>query len=266
LKWLGIFSLLQVVAGVFLLHIFPVLYGTVLGSTIKWLFGSSLATRERLLQVAMQILRGGYVLSVLAGFDFLFLLMGFVILNFFLKRQSSWKAVTKYTLRALKGLLAGQVILGIIFLIIFRHNPSVTVYSLIPPFITSGLWGSFYMMAWEISLLGFALGYVLTEDSIKAWFAGLVTLGSYVSIFAASVIVAVQLSWLPSLCLVFLNPPSWLLLVLGILLHTVFAASYLLVLLTKTDLPQQFVETKETASMIGDLIATGKTDTNSPSV
>ena len=244
LKQLGILALINVVVALLLLKVLPLVYGELLGNSIGLLFGKFLANHEKVFHILEHCLRGGYVLLAVGGFDFLFLMMSYRLFNFFLQRNITWKEVAVYSARALKGLLIVQLVLGVVFLFIFGSKADITAYTLIPPFLTNSWSSSFYMMVWELLLLSSALGYVLTEDNLKAWLAGPVLLGSYFWLFALAAAASIALTWLPALFFGLLHPPTWLLIVLGVAFHTTLLAGCLFILFTKTDMPKMLEESK----------------------
>ena len=267
LKQLGILALINVVVALLLLKVLPLVYGELLGNSIGLLFGKFLANHEKVFHILEHCLRGGYVLLAVGGFDFLFLMMSYRLFSFFLRRDITWKKIIAYSARALKGLLLVQLVFGAVFLFVFGSKADITAYTLIPPFLTQSWSSSFYMMVWELLLLSSALGYVLTEDNLKAWLAGPVLLGSYFWVFALAAAASVTVTWLPALFLGFLHPPTWLLIILGVAFHTALLAGCLFVLFTKTDMPKMLEESKQQAPVSRVIVPKHQQDNNDePSV
>ena len=237
-KWIVVNTL----AGLFLICLLPPLYGWLTGNVIGGLFASLLAKHDTLLWLTEQALGAGYTLLALSGFNFLFLLMTYTAVNTVFERGGSKKDIAGVAFRALKGLLLWQVIMAAAFLVFFGQKPTVYIYSLVPPFLTQSGVASAYMMLWELSLVLFALGYALMGDGVKAALAGgIIGINNFIIVFAA-VGICIAITWLPGLCLSFLNPPTWVLVLVGITLHTVFFNGLLHVLFQQENIETMFAK------------------------
>lgn len=243
LYWLGKWTLVCTLAGLFLICLLPPVYGWLTGNVIGGLFASLLAKHGTLLWLTEQILGAGYTLLAVVGFDFLFLFMTYTAVNTVFERGGSKKDIAGVAFRALKGLLCWQVIIAGAFLVLFGKRSEVYVYSLIPPFLTQSGVASAYMMLWELSLVLFALGYALMEDGVKACLAGgMLCFTNFMVLFVASG-VCIVITWLPGLCLSFLHVPTWVLVLIGVTLHTVFFNGVLYILLQQDDIVELFTKT-----------------------
>ena len=239
--WLGKWTLANILTGLFLICLLPPMYGWLMGNVVGGLFAQLLAKHETLLWFTQQALGAGYVLLALGGFDFLFLLMVYMAINTVFQRNGTFKDVAGVALRALKGLLLWQIIVAEVFLVLVGERTGIYVYSLIPPFLTQNGISSIYMMVWELSLLLFAFGYAITENGIKAALTGgIFAIGNFIILFAAAGI-CITITWLPGLCLSAFNLPTWVLVIVGISLHTVLFTVFLPVFLQQEDLVEEFV-------------------------
>lgn len=234
-------SLATVLIGFFLLCVLPFIFGWFGDNVIGSLFAPFLAKHDTLFRLTEQALGAGYTLLVVAGFDFLFLFMTYMAINTIFERGGSKKDIAGVSFRALKGLLVWQVIIATAFLVFFGKRVGVYVYNLIPPFLTQSGAASAYMMLWELSLLLFAFGYALMEDGIKAVLAGgMLAIRNFIILFTAAG-VCIVLTWFPGLCLSFLHVPTWVLVLIGVTLHTVFFNGLLYVLLKSSNVSELFV-------------------------
>ena len=242
LHWLGKWTLASVLTGLFLICLFPPLYGWLTGNVIGGLFASLLAKHDTLFWLTNQALGVGYTVLVVAGFDFLFLFMAYMAINTVFDRKGTWREIAAVALRALRGLLLWQVVIAAAFLVIFGQRTGVYIYSLIPPFLTQSGIGSLYMMLWELSLFLFAFGYAGVEDAIKGCLAGvLVGVQNFIVLFAAAGI-CVLITWLPGICLSVWRVPTWVLVIIGVVLHTVLFNGLLYVLFQQEDMMELFTK------------------------
>ena len=250
LGWLGKWTLASTLTGLFLICLLPPIYGWLTGNVIGGLFASLLAKHDTLLWLTEQILGGGYVLLTVAGFDFLFLFMVYMAINTAFQRNGTFKELVGVTFRAFRGLLLWQVIIAAAFLVLFGKRSGVYVYSLIPPFLTQNGIASLYMMLWEMSLLLFAFGYALTEDGIKALLAGgMLAIHNFMVLFVG-VGVCIAITWLPGLCLSFLHASTWVLVLIGVTLHTVFFNGILYILLKSPNVSEFFAIDKNNLTSV----------------
>lgn len=241
LRWLSKWTLASTLTGLFLVCLLPPLYGWLTGNVIGGLFASLLAKHDTLLWLTEQVLGAGYTLLAVAGFNFLFLLMTYTAINTVFERGGSKKDIAGVAFRALKGLLCWQVIICAAFLAFFGKNPTVYIYSLVPPFLTQSGAASAYMMLWELSLVVFAFGYALMNDAIKACLAGGVLVVRNFIVFVIAAGACIVITWFPGLCLSFLHIPTWVLVLLGVTLHTVFFNVFLHILLKFPNVSELFV-------------------------
>ena len=62
-KWTGIFEGINILAGLFLFHLFTRMYGLFIGILIGWPFGRFLAAHPSFYQFVQDVVRGGYVFT-----------------------------------------------------------------------------------------------------------------------------------------------------------------------------------------------------------
>lgn len=242
LCWLSKWTLASTLTGLFLVCLLPPLYGWLTGNVIGGLFASLLAKHSALLWLTQQALGAGYTLLALSGFNFLFLLMTYTAVNTVFERNQTRKEIAGVAWRALKGLLCWQVIICAAFLVLFGKRAGVYVYSLVPPFLTQSGIASLYMMLWELSLVLFALGYALMKDGVKACLAGgMLCFTNFMVLFVAFG-ACMAITWLPGLCLSFLHIPTWILVLIGVTLHTVLLNGLLYVLLQQDNIKELFIQ------------------------
>ena len=221
----GLYKILAVwlgcaVLGVFLIHFFPAVYGTVSGGIIGGLFAGFLARHETIYAIVQNCLCGFYTLLVVGVFDFMFLLLTYLMLNTCFSRKGSLGDIAGLALRALGRLLCAQLILAVAFLVFFRKWDGFSVFLLIPPFVTQGMLGGLFMLVWEFSVFVFAFGYAFMEDGIKAWFAGLMLAVTHFPVMLFGFTAAALVTWIPAFIFEKLNLPPYCWIGCGVFLHT----------------------------------------------
>lgn len=226
-KWVP----LCVAAGLLLIQFLPSIYGWVTGNVIGGLFANFLAKHDTLFWWTEQVLGFGYLLLGVGGLDLLFLMMVYIALNKAFESNGSRKDCFFVALRALRGLLAWQLAVFILFMMIFGKKWMLSIYSFVPPFLTGSFASSCYMMVWELSLLWFALAYALMEDGLKAGLLGMWLFFSNSIISVPAAFGFVLITWLPAVCLGGLNLPPWVLLIVGLALHAIAFQGVLLLIL-----------------------------------
>lgn len=220
-KWTGIFEGINILAGLFLFHLFTRMYGLFIGILIGWPFGRFLAAHPSFYQFVQDVVRGGYVFITVLAFDFLFTYLVYFLLDKLVTRQSTWKDLFGVTWRAVKGLIPYQFIVGILLVLICWRVKSFSLW-LIPPFLTSSPISSLYMALWGCSLLLFVCAFALTENRRTALQKAKQLLMSCWRVWGMFVFVSFWLTFLPALFAGWLGLPNWLCLVGGLGAHTLF--------------------------------------------
>jgi len=223
-----------------LIGIFPEIYGLVSGGVIGILFADFLARHETLYLCVQFLLSATYTLLVVSAFDFLFLYMGYMLLNVFFKRGGSWRDIARLSFRALSRLLIWQIILAVTFLICFRHWQGFSVFYLIPSFLSAGLVSCTYMVLWEMSVLVFCFGFAVTEQGVKAWLAGgVIAVNNFLIMLLGATLI-----WILSLLFAVLfnkfNVPFWVWTLFGAVLHIAWFNGIILLLLRKDNVTELF--------------------------
>ena len=245
LRWLGKWTLAGILTGLFLICLFPPIYGWLTGHIFGGLLSGFLLRHPAALNLLEHFLRLSYTMLALGGLDFLFLLMIYATINRLFKRNGTWQDIAREAAHSLGSLLLVQLVVGGICVLLFAHHKQLAIFTLIPPLLTQDLWACAYMMVWEMSLLLFALGYALTQDILKAWMAAADIAAHY---FIATLILTgacIVVTWLPAMCLVPLHAPGWLMVSFGMTFHTLLISGLLFALLKQPDMIALFSPEKE---------------------
>ena len=212
----------SMVAGLLLLHVFPIVYGWVTGNIIGLLFGNYLAQHDTVYHLVRNGLVGSYTLCVVAGLDFLFVFTVYLLLDSFVTKQGSLRDIAVVSLRAGAYLLLMQAAVGAVIGLALYVVPSFSVVWLVPPFLSAGLLDSIYMVLWELTLFFFALGFALREK----WLPGVVTGGQlflrHWKLGLIVITVGILITWLPGFILSAASLPGVGWTMLGLVFHVLF--------------------------------------------
>ena len=221
--------------GLVLFYVFPPVYGWVTGHIIGGLFADFLARHEFVYQLVRHLLIGSYAVCMVAGWDVLFTLAIYVLLDAFCGKGGSWRDVLGVVFRALKYLLPLQVAVGFVWVLMLWFVPQFSSIHLIPPLLSGGIWDSFYMALWEMSLFFFVMGFALTEN----WLGGLQKAKQMIvnhwKLWLIVFVAGVLITWLPGTWLRSATFPGAVWTVLGITLHMLFISAASIFLFTQPD-------------------------------
>jgi hypothetical protein len=218
LKGLAVLLLGTVIAGTLFLQFFPTVFGE-LASALLGSLAPFFAAHATVYQLVQTGLLGVYTILVMAGIDLIFLFLLYNLLDKILTRKGSWSGLLFVGVRAVYALLGWQVIIGIAICVGFFWLDTFSSLWLVPPFLTDHIWGSVYMMLWEISLIVGGLGFAFTETRIGVLQGGRTFLLEYLPLWMIVGSIGVLVTWFPAM-LIGESVPSWILLLWGLINHT----------------------------------------------
>lgn len=225
-------------AGLFLIYLFPVVYGWLSGGIIGGLFDGFLSRHDRIYSAVQSGLSGLFTLLAVGGFDFIFLFMTYMLFNVCFARKGTVGDIAGLSLRAAVRLLCTQFIFGIACVVFFGNRTGFSVFLLIPPFFTQGLWSVAFMLLWEISVFIFAFGYAFTDDGIKAWLAGLMLGVGHFLVLAAGVPVLAVATWLPAFILEAVKAPLAVWIFVGVFTHALVLSGLVWQMMRQPDIAE----------------------------
>jgi hypothetical protein len=234
LKGLAVLLLGTVIAGTLFLQFFPTVFGGV-ASALLGPLASFFATHTLIYKAAQVMLLYVYTLLAVAGIDFVFLFLFYILLDKIVTKQATYKDLAGVALRSLWALIGWQFIAGVVVCVSLCWNDNFSVLWLVPPFLSESIVNSMYMMVWEITLLVFAFGFAFSESRAEALKNGWNLLLYYMPLWMVVFSVGLLMTWAPAL-LVGENTPSWVLLLWGLCNHTVLFVLLLIFLFNRREL------------------------------
>ncbi|MBO4675560.1 MAG: hypothetical protein J5601_05720 [Elusimicrobiaceae bacterium] len=232
-----------IVAGFLFLQCFPSFFGW-LAAVVLGPLASFFASHDTIYGLTRSSLLAIYSALAVGGLDLIFLLIMYVLLNKITPQQHSRREIVMLTLRCGWKLWTLQVFLGIIICLSLFWNDDFSAIWLVPPFMTSSIPNSLYMMVWEISLVLFGLGFAISPSRRQALTNGAALLLNYWWVWLIVIAVGFGLTLLPS---VFIDEtvPAFVLLLWGMINHVILFVAALIFFFNQPDL---FEEDKPAAS------------------
>lgn len=225
----------NMVFGLLLFYVFPPVYGWVAGHAIGWFFADFLARHEIIYRLVRHLLTGGYSVGMVVGFDILFTLTIYVLLDACCGKQGSWRDLLGVVGRALKYLLPMQIAVGLPVVLVLWKVPNFSSINLIPPLLSGGIWDSLYMALWELSLFFFVIGFALTETWRGSLQKAKKMLVSHWKLWLVMFGVGALITWLPGTLLRSSVFPGVVWTMLGMTLHMLFIGAASIFLFVQPD-------------------------------
>lgn len=234
------------VAGVVWLQAFPSFFGW-LAAVVLGPFASFFANHATVYSFTQQALLVTYTALAVGGLDLIFLLLLYALLNRMIPQQSSRMERLRLTLRCTWKLWTLQIVIGFVIGISLIWNENFSSILLVPPFITSSIPNALYMVAWEITLILFALGFAMDTSRWQALSDGALVFLNYWWVWLAVAVMGFVLTLLPSF-FVGENTAAFALLLWGMINHIILFVISLVFFLNR---PELFEEEKDVVSATG---------------